>query len=136
MKKSQVLMGDLSEDRFKERCIKKGYRWTKSSEHDDIHKHIDCYVNGHGVDVKTNKKLNWICLEYTNVNGKHGSLRGEAIYLALEINELNQFSIYFREDLLNYVLDNNISLWTKKGTIAVLATVKYNDIKHLEKAKL
>jgi len=140
--------GEFFELLFKKLSISKGYVWKESTKKDNWYKHIDCYINGFGVDVKGNRHLKTIWLEYTNVNGGKGWLRGKAFYIAMYIIELNCFSIYKRKDLLKYINENikdettnkndylkfySRTKWEKKDKIV---KVKYNDIKHLELKKL
>lgn len=140
--------GKYFEDLFKKKIISNNYKWTESTKEDDWYRHIDCYVNGYGVDVKGNRHLNTIWLEHTNVNGNKGWLRGEAFYIAMHISELNCFSIYKRIDLLNYINQNvkeesinkheYLKFYTRKkwGKKDKVVKVKYNDIKHLELKRL
>tara|TARA_R100000935_G_C2834725_1_gene167387 strand:+ start:242 stop:706 length:465 start_codon:yes stop_codon:yes gene_type:complete len=138
---------DFEQD-FKNRIIKAKLNYKKSTKEDDWYKHIDCYVNGYGVDVKGNRRLETIWLEYTNVNGNKGWLKGDAMYIAMHITELDIFSIYKRIDLLNFIKKNTNGetinkneyfkfytrkKWNKKDKIV---KVKYNDIKHLEIKKI
>ena len=140
--------GNYFEKLFADKVKQKGLSWKKASQEDDWYKHIDCYVNEFGVDVKGNRHLNTIWLEYTNVNGNIGWLRGQAKYIAMHIDELDCFSIYYRSDLLTFV-ENNVFektkdkndylklytrvKWNKKDQ---LVKVKYEHIKHLEIAQL
>lgn len=140
--------GNYFEKLFADKVKQKGLSWKKASQADDWYKHIDCYVNEFGVDVKGNRHLNTIWLEYTNVNGNIGWLRGQAKYIAMHIYELDCFSIYYRSDLLTFV-ENNVFKktkdkhdylklytrvkWNKKDQ---LVKVKYEHIKHLEIAQL
>ena len=136
------------EEDFKNRIISLGLNYKKSSKKDDWYKHIDCYVNGYGIDVKGNRRLKTIWLEHTNVNGNKGWLKGDATYIAMHITELDIFSIYKRIDLLNFIEKNTKGetinkneyfkyytrkKWNKKDKIV---KVKYNDIKHLEIKKM
>jgi len=140
--------GDYYESLFKKKVMSNGYDWKMSSTEDDWYKHIDCYVDGYGVDVKGNRHLDTIWLEYTNVNGNKGWLRGEAYYIAMHIKELDCFSIYKRSDLLRFIFNNvggdttdkrnylmyyNREKWGKKDKVV---KVKYNHIKHLELKRL
>ena len=146
--KSCIKDGNYYESLFKERVIDSGYKWDISTLEDDMYKHIDCYVDGYGVDVKGNRHLDTIWLEYTNVKGNEGWLRGEAHYIAMNIKELDCFSIYKRVDLLRFVLDNVSKTTTDKtdylmyytrekwGKKDKIVKVKYKDIKHLELKKL
>ena len=140
--------GNYFEDLFKEKIISYNLNWVKSSKEDDWYRHIDCYVNGYGVDVKGNRHLNTIWLEHTNVNGNKGWLRGEAFYIAMYVMELNCFSIYKRTDLLDYINNNvkeecnnkyeYLKFYTRKkwGKKDKVVRVKYDYIKHLELKKL
>lgn len=140
--------GDKAEDLFKQKVLDLNLNYRKGSKEDDWYKHIDCYVNGYGVDVKGNRHLETIWLEYSNVNGNKGWLRGDAKYIAMNILELNCFSIYNRTDLLDFVKQNvkekttnkndylkfyNREKWGKKDLIV---KVRYSDIKHLELKKI
>lgn len=136
--------GDYFEDLFKQKVESKGLRYNEATQEDDWYKHIDCYVNGYGVDIKGNRHLETIWLEYTNVNGNKGWLRGEALYIAMHINELDAFSIYYRQELLKFVEENvqeettykndYFKFYTRKkwGKKDMVVKVKYEDIKHLE----
>ena len=136
--------GDYFEDLFKQKVESRGLRYNKSTQEDDWYKHIDCYVNGYGVDIKGNRHLETIWLEYTNVNGNKGWLRGEALYIAMHIKELDAFSIYYREELLKFVEENvqeettykndYFKFYTRKkwGKKDMVVKVRYEDIKHLE----
>ena len=136
--------GNRFEELFKNKVLEKKLNYRKSDKKDDWYKHIDCFVNGYGVDVKGNRHLNTIWLEYTNVNGNKGWLRGKAKYIAMHIFELDCFSIYLRKDLLEYVNENvfetteskndYLMFYTRKkwGKKDMVVKVKYNDIKHLE----
>jgi hypothetical protein len=140
--------GNFYEELFAEKVIEKGFVYRKSTNKEDWYMHIDCYVNGYGVDIKGNRHLETIWLEYTNINGFNGWLRGKAFYIAMFIVELNCFSIYKRSDLLNYIEQNTKEKtsnkkdylkfytrqkWKKKDEIV---KVKYDYIKHLELTKL
>ena len=47
--------GDYYENLFKEKSLSVGLEYKDASKEDDWYKHIDCYVNGYGVDVKGNR---------------------------------------------------------------------------------
>lgn len=78
----------------------------KSSRHDDIHLHIDFWVDGEGVDVKGNNLMDEIWIELKNVRGEPGWLFGEAKYIAFDIPELGGFVQVEREELKEYCKDN------------------------------
>ena len=66
--------GDYYENLFKKKVLSIGLNYKKGSNNDDWYRHIDCYVNGFGVDVKGNRHLETIWLELKNVNGNKGWL--------------------------------------------------------------
>ena len=45
-------LGNSFEEDFKNRVINSKLTYRKSTKKEDWYKHIDCYVNGFGVDVK------------------------------------------------------------------------------------
>jgi hypothetical protein len=140
--------GNYYEDLFKSRVLLLGMKYKKGTQKDDWYKHIDCYVNGYGVDVKGNRHLETIWLELLNVNGNKGWLQGDAFYIAMFIKELNIFSIYKRLDLLAHIKENvnqytenkneYNKFYTRKkwGKKDILVKYRYNDIKHLELKQL
>jgi len=140
--------GKYFEKLFKEKVLSNNLKWKEATKEEDWYKHIDCYVNGYGVDIKGNRHLETIWLEHTNVNGNKGWLRGDAYYIAMFIMELNCFSIYKRYDLLNYVNKNTkgesnntleyLKFYTRRkwGKKDKVVKVKYDYIKHLELKKL
>ena len=137
-------IGLETENLFKRIMEERGNDVVKSSEQDDIYKHIDFYVNGYGVDVKGSRHLDCIWLETTNVLGNDGWLKGEAEFIAFDIIELKSFSIYNRKDLLNFVQNITETTERKEDFLKIYSRTKwgrkdnlikcrYNDIKHLEK---
>ena len=140
--------GNKFESLFMEKVIEIGLKFRNGTNEDDWYKHIDCYVNGFGVDVKGNRHLETIWLEYSNVNGNKGWLRGDAKYIAMHIAELDCFSIYDRLDLLKFVESNvkektidkkeYLKFYTREkwGKKDLITKVRYSDIKHLELKKI
>lgn len=140
-------IGNKAEQVFFDIVKSKGVDIIKSSREDDIFKHIDFYINGVGIDIKSRRHLNCIWLERTNVHGKNGWLRGEAKYIGLEIVELKSFCFFKRIDLLEYVSRFNETTsskdcyfkwytrrdWNRKDEII---KVRYKDIQHLETKRL
>jgi hypothetical protein len=140
-------IGNKAEQVFFDIVKSKGVDIIKSSREDDIFKHIDFYINGVGIDIKSRRHLNCIWLERTNVHGKNGWLRGEAKYIGLEIVELKSFCFFKRIDLLEYVSRFNETTsskdcyfkwytrrdWNRKDEII---KVRYKDIHHLETKRL
>ena len=94
---------DPAEDRFKNLMLSRGNDIVKSTPNQDMHLHIDFYVNGQGVDVKGNKKSNDIWLEIQNVFGGKGWLYGNAEWIVYDLIDLNSFYVYKRIDLLYFV---------------------------------
>ena len=136
-------MGRSIEDLFKETVSKRGRKVVKSSLEDDKYKHIDFYVDGIGVDVKGNRKLDKIWLETKNTRGFDGWLKGEAEYIAFHFEDFNHFKVFRRSELLDFVEKNargtcktskpylkfyNRGKWDQKDE---LIKVHYNHIKHL-----
>lgn len=116
----------------------------KVTKKQDIYQHIDYFVDGRGVDVKTLRTLDKIWLEVTNVKGNDGWLNGEAEFIAFHFVDDKTFKIFRREDLLKFVTENVVdttttkppeymkwytrSDWDRKDLIC---KVRYDDIKHL-----
>lgn len=137
------MYGEFVENQF-QICMKERFNSvTKSNRHENIHKHIDFYINDKGVDVKGGRHLDTIWLELKNVQGKNGWLEGKADYICFYIHELKSFCFYKRIDLLN-LLDGvtetttdkkdywkiyTRSKWARKDQIV---KVCYDDIKDFE----
>jgi len=133
--------GKKAEQKFVDLMSSRGNIVVKSSRSEDIHKHIDYYVNDIPIDVKGNRHLETIWLEITNVRGKKGWLQGESKYIVFDIVELKSFCFFKRIDLLQYVLQfkekttdkkHYNRLYTRDGRDDVIVKVKYKDISHLE----
>lgn len=100
---------NLSEKRFQDLCLKKGFKIKKSSKDEDIYEHWDFKVNNSLVDVKGLKKISrsdndfnhdetWI--EFQNVRGNKGWIKGKADFIAFE--RMDYFLITRRIDLLEW----------------------------------
>lgn len=131
------------EDLFEATLIQRGCEVVRASKYDDVHRHIDFYVNGKGVDVKARRRLDKIWLEMENVSGNDGWLKGEAEYIAFHFEDFGHFKLFRREDLRQFVEENVKETcktsspfmkfytrdgWNKKDKIV---KVSYNHIKHL-----
>jgi hypothetical protein len=131
------------ENLFEATLTQKGCKVVRASRHEDIHKHIDFYVNGMGVDVKAKRALDKIWLEMENVSGNDGWLKGSAEYIAFHFKDFNHFKLFRREDLRRFVEENVTETcttstpfmkfytragWNRKDKIV---KVSYNHIKHL-----
>lgn len=133
--------GRKAENKFYQLMVDRGNTCVKSSQYEDINKHIDFYVNDSGVDVKGNRHLETIWLELENVKGFDGWLKGEAVFIVFDIVELKSFCFFEREKLLDYCLQfkeiakdktEYKKLYTRENRKDVLVKVKYLDIKHLQ----
>lgn len=133
--------GKKAEELFQKVMTERGHTCNKSSKYDDIHYHIDFYVNGIGVDVKGNRHLETIWLELNNVKGLDGWLKGKAKYIVFDVVELKSFCFFYKDDLLEYVSDiteiaeskkDYKKLYTRENRKDVLVKVRYDDIKHLQ----
>ena len=135
--------GRRIEQLFSELVSAKGRTVVKSTADDDMNKHVDFWVDGYGVDVKANRHNNTIWLETVNVRGDKGWLQGDATFIAFHFTEENEFRIFKRNDLLNFVLQNNtgkteskkdyLKIYTRErwGKKDEIMKVKYDHIKHL-----
>ena len=76
----------------------------KATKKQDMEDHVDYYIGNDlvPVDVKT-KSQNSIWLEYTNVRGNNGWLRGKAKYIVIYIREHQMFYFFLREALLGFM---------------------------------
>ena len=135
--------GEFVEKQFATCMKERSNSVIKSNRHENMHKHIDFYVNDKGVDVKGGRYLATIWLELSNVHGKDGWLKGKADYICFYIEELESFCFYNRIDLLNLV-GGVTETATFKGEYWKIHTrynfgrkdeivkVHYDDMKHLE----
>lgn len=101
-----LAMGNESEERFMALMRSRNNKVEKATSEQDKHQHIDVFVNDEGVDVKGNKRTDYIWLEIQNVFGGKGWLRGDAKWIAFELTDIQEFHIYKRTDLLDFVLRN------------------------------
>lgn len=104
-----------------------GDRLVKSTSKEDMENHIDWYIDGESYDFKAPKRkygkfqqAGEIVIEWTNVNGNKGWLRGEEKYLMLGCIMLEGFFYlkYDRKQLEEYVKRNmNTIKWeeSRKG---------------------
>jgi hypothetical protein len=122
-----------------------GRKVVKANLSQDMHQHIDMFVNDVPIDVKGNRYTNCIWLELINVNGKDGWLKGKSKYIVMDVIDMSSFLFFETKDLLDYC--NNIRqianskndynmVYTRYGRKDQIIKVHYNDIKHLQKGKL
>jgi hypothetical protein len=105
-------MDDLATAVFLKEAKQRGWTAIKASRNEDVKEHWDWKLSKdsitHKVDIKSLKRIDstkepddsMICLEYTNVNGNIGWLRGEADYIAFLLREGYVFVL--RQVLLDY----------------------------------
>ena len=147
-------LGQLAEDLFVKVAQDKGYEVRKSSAKEDIWSHIDYYITNKQGDVKSfdvksrkrtsrnDNKFNdeWVWVEFKNVRGYRGWLKGKADFIAFETKD--SFLSVRRKDLLELCerlvnLENKVSTsseakysaYTRRGRKDVLSLVKLEDIR-------
>lgn len=137
--------GKKAEDKFKELMLSRGNTCVDSTRNENIHKHIDFYVNNIPVDVKGNRHIETIWLEIKNVKGNKGWLQGDAEYIVFDIVELKAFCFYKTKDLLKFVSGiteiaeskkDYLKLYTRENRKDVLVKATHKDILHLEQQRL
>lgn len=151
-------IGARAEDLFKNLAESTGWIVEPATKDQNMHGHIDFLIShpeiGHrSVDVKSRKRKfrnsasfddEWVWLEFTNVIGNKGWLRGEASHIALEME--HKFILIERLKLFEWSksiimeknggkapstsdpMDSAYKLYTRKGRKDVLTKVKYTDI--------
>ena len=87
---------------------------VKSTDKEDIWKHIDFWHGDIGVDVKGNNLPDEIWVEFINVRGRKGWLHGEAKYIAFDVPELKGFVRVEREELLEWCRHNVEKIYVSK----------------------
>lgn len=100
--------GKKIETLFEEKVGAMGKTVVKATKKQDMFSHIDYWVDGYGVDVKSHRYESNIWLELTNVRGNGGWLKGKATYIAFHFTDKNEFRIFKRQDLLSFAENNNL----------------------------
>lgn len=104
--------GQSVEQSFYALALKNGNKIRESSQHENMHKHIDFHLTSkdgkeYSLDVKGMKKISrhdnfvqdeWIFIEFKNVNGDNGWLYGHADYIVFETK--TSFIFVLRKDLI------------------------------------
>lgn len=88
-------IGDTAEENFMIALYKKGWPFDKSTQHEDMHHHIDFWVQSpnntrRSFDVKAYKKSakqGNLLIEFKNVSGNKGWLYGKADFIAFDFND-------------------------------------------------
>jgi len=134
--------GKEAEDLFFEimTILKKPVR--KSDLQNDKYRHIDFFIGDKTYDVKHRQDVNYVWLEYRNNHGGKGWLRGDATWIVMYYEQLNSFSFYKREHLLEYSKRYKKTTNEKKhyhwrtrtqfGRNDLVLLVRKKDIDHLE----
>ena len=108
--------GWIAERNFRIEAKNKGYLVTKSTDQEDMFKHIDFFLEKDGknisVDVKARKRATraswdfddeYTWVEFQNVRGHRGWLYGDANYIVFERKD--DYIFIDRERLLKFSLD-------------------------------
>jgi len=112
--------GHSAEDLFEKVAEKKGYLVKRSSKEENMHKHIDMFLEGKdaaskkskevSVDIKARKRTSrrdkkfndeWIWVELKNVQGKNGWIYGEADFIVFEREE--DFIVASRKNIIELI---------------------------------
>ena len=141
--------GRVAEVRFERAARDLGLQVVKSGRKDDVHMHVDFWmqyegVDGKwGVDVKGNNLPDEIWCEFKNVAGKPGWMYGGAKIIAFDMPEEGGFSVVDREELRKYcedavedVLVSNkkdayMKKYTRKDRSDVITKVDLEDLRRL-----
>ena len=141
--------GRVAEVRFQRAATHLGFQVVKSGRKDDMHMHIDYWMQYEGidgkwgVDVKGNNLPDEIWCEFKNVAGNPGWMYGGAEIIAFDMPEEGGFSIVDREDLASYCeknvedvfvshkRDSYKKKYTRKDREDVITTLSINDLKGL-----
>ena len=148
-------IGKKAEDLFVEVCGKKGYEAIKSSKQQDMYDHIDYHVKNKAgdmksFDVKSRKRTSrrdsefnddWQWIEFLNVNGKAGWIKGKADFIAFELkgafliarrSELRELCKKLITDTKTRVSEGRLAkykLYSRNGRKDVLTQIKTQDIR-------
>ena len=101
-------IGNNAEDIFMHTMMQAGYKVTRASVDENMHKHIDFFIEHHGViqsiDVKqANDSYSNLGIELVNKMGDTGFIFGEATLIAYLSH--GSFLIFDRRDLLGFAID-------------------------------
>lgn len=115
--------GHSAENIFKKIAESKNYLVTLASKQENMHKHIDMFLEGRdsetkkkkviSVDIKASKRTSrkdknfnyeWVWIEIKNVQGRKGWLFGEADFIAFE--QEKHFVLVPRKTLVSFVKSN------------------------------
>ena len=110
---NEIQVGDTAEQKFISLALARGYQAVESSFQQDVHQHIDVFLQKGGktfsFDIKAMKKLNrhdesaqdqYAFVELKNVRGNKGWLYGDAQFIVFE--RMNCFLVVQRKGLAEY----------------------------------
>ena len=150
-----IQRGAEGESNFEKACQNNNYTATKSTKKQDMYDHIDYWVKNKkgktmAFDVKGRKKTSrsckgysndWVWIEFKNVQGKEGWIKGKADFIAFELE--NSFLIVKRAELrelckklikdtktrVTSAKDARYLLYSRKDRKDILTQIKLSDIK-------
>jgi hypothetical protein len=138
--------GRKAEGTFQKVMFEKwGIPVVKSSEEEDIHKHIDFYIGGQSYDVKGLRSIrrgetpqeDLVYIELSNVMGKKGWLFGESDFIVFE--QIDTFALVPRIKLVEVVrelLHHNSTcdkpelykIYSRKGRDDRITLIRFKDL--------
>lgn len=109
-RKNSKRAGDESESRFVTLAESRGLTVKKATEHENMYYHIDFHVPHNGrdysVDVKGKNYPREIWVEFKNVHGNDGWLKGRATHIAFDMATLGKICFVERNKLLDWCNSN------------------------------
>jgi|TARA_R110000824_G_scaffold356208_2_gene543412 hypothetical protein len=163
--KDSIKEGEQGEKRFKNIIESFGLLAREASFKENVHDHIDFFVNGEteklkdfkfSVDVKARKRKSrgsdryddeYTWIEFKNVQGKKGWLYGKADKIAFEVED--GFLMIDREELVKWCEEKvdfkksvrtaasaTYKVYTRKGRDDLITRIKTEDIRNLNSCRL
>ena len=141
--------GRVAEVRFQRAATHLGFQVVKSGRKDDMHMHIDYWMQYEGiegkwgVDVKGNNLPDEIWCEFKNVAGNPGWMYGGAEIIAFDMPEEGGFSVVKRKELALWCEENvddvivrdkrdsYLKKYTRVGNDDVITKIYLSDLKSL-----
>ena len=154
-KRESFQTGKRAESLFERVAKKAHFKVHKANRDQNMNQHIDffisCYHFNFSVDVKARKKISrgdsevndaWTWIEFKNVIGKDGWIKGKADFIAFEFE--NSFLIVKRAELrelckklikdtktrVTKAKDAKYLLYTRHGRKDLVTQIKLSDIKN------
>ncbi len=123
MLQENILQGNIGETLFYNLCKRDGYDIRKATQYQNKYEHTDFFVkfknNINSVDVKSIKKINGkfqdkkYYIELQHDWGGAGWVYAESMDL-IAFETFENFKIYRREKILNYILDKGINNFKRR----------------------